>query len=85
MKGQYDYPSPYWDPISTEAKDFIGQLLTPPEKRMNAEQTLQHPWLKTEGSKIVLPAFRERMQQYVSTRKKESMEIILQLKKNAQS
>jgi len=78
IKGQYDFPSPYWDPISPDATDFISQLLTTPERRMNAEQTLQHNWLKTEGSKIQLPAFRERMQSYVTARKKESMEMMLE-------
>ena len=33
-KGKYEYPSPYWDEISAEAKDLIDHILVvDPERR----------------------------------------------------
>ena len=35
-KGQFDFPSPYWDGISELAKDLIRKLLiVDPKKRFN--------------------------------------------------
>ncbi|KAL6069740.1 Protein kinase domain,Protein kinase-like domain,Serine/threonine-protein kinase, active site [Balamuthia mandrillaris] len=80
IKGEYSFPSPYWDPISSEAKNFISQLLTSPSKRMNAKEALQHPWLKSTGSKINLREFQSQMQRYVITRKRESQELLDRLR-----
>lgn len=45
-QGQYDFPSPFWDEISSSAKDLISKLLvTDPKKRLSAEEVLQHEWL----------------------------------------
>ena len=45
--GQFDFPSPYWDTVSEQAKDLIRRLLTPdPERRINASAALLHPWIK---------------------------------------
>mmetsp|Transcript_59659 Transcript_59659/g.158283 ORF Transcript_59659/g.158283 Transcript_59659/m.158283 type:complete len:336 (+) Transcript_59659:118-1125(+) len=49
--GSYKFLSPYWDPISQEAKDFVGKLLiVDPQKRMNAADALKHPWLTKEST-----------------------------------
>lgn len=46
MKGQFDFPAPYWTAISSEAKDFIKKLLVVnPKSRLTPAQALQHPWL----------------------------------------
>jgi len=46
MKGRYDFPSPWWDKISKEAKDLVSKLLTvDPAKRFTASQCLKHPWI----------------------------------------
>ncbi|KAK7899136.1 hypothetical protein WMY93_019989 [Mugilogobius chulae] len=43
--------SPYWDPISEEAKHLVRTLLQPdPSLRLTAEQTLIHPWVKAMTS-----------------------------------
>ncbi|XP_055013594.1 serine/threonine-protein kinase DCLK3 [Boleophthalmus pectinirostris] len=43
--------SPYWDPISEEAKHLVRMLLQPdPLLRLTAEQTLMHPWVKAMTS-----------------------------------
>ncbi len=44
--GHYEFPSPYWDNVSREAKDLIRNLLVIDHtQRLTAEQILQHPWL----------------------------------------
>lgn len=46
-KGEFQFTSPYWDPISAEAKDLIRGLMTvDPKKRLTAAQALAHPWMK---------------------------------------
>lgn len=45
-KGQYDFPSPYWDNISEHAKQLISGLLTvDPKKRFTPKEVLEHPWV----------------------------------------
>jgi len=46
VSGEYDFPSPYWDQVSSKAKDFISKLLeVDPSKRLTADAALKHPWL----------------------------------------
>ena len=43
--GRFDYPSPYWDPVSDLALDLIDRMLTVDvEKRISIDECLQHPW-----------------------------------------
>jgi len=45
-KGEFDFPAPYWDDVSDDAKSLIRQILVVnPKERLNAEQILSHPWL----------------------------------------
>merc|ERR1711998_384790 len=49
--GSYKFLSPYWDPISADAKDFIHKLLVvDPRKRMTAAEALNHRWLGRTSS-----------------------------------
>jgi serine/threonine protein kinase len=42
----YGFPSPWWDHVSSGAKDLIVRLLQPdPRKRFTVEQALAHPWI----------------------------------------
>lgn len=44
---RFDFPSPDWDDISDEAKDFIKHMLKRvPSDRLTADQALNHPWIK---------------------------------------
>ncbi|XP_070503256.1 calcium/calmodulin-dependent protein kinase type II alpha chain isoform X4 [Chironomus tepperi] len=44
--GTYDYPSPEWDTVTSEAKNLINQMLTVnPYKRISAADALKHPWI----------------------------------------
>jgi len=47
LNADFDFPEPEWTQISSEAKDFINQLLVlDVKKRYNTKQCLDHPWLK---------------------------------------
>ncbi len=39
-----------WDDISAEAKNLIKNLITKPERRLTAEETLSHPWIKHQAA-----------------------------------
>ena len=43
--GKYKFETPFWDGVSTEAKDFVASLMNPdPAKRLSCRQALRHPW-----------------------------------------
>nr|ACH68463.1 calcium/calmodulin dependent protein kinase 2 [Phytophthora sojae] len=45
-KGKYYYDSPYWDNVSTDAKEFISKMLVvDPKNRATAGELLQHKWI----------------------------------------
>ena len=47
IKGNYDFPSPYWDNISDDAKDLVSQMLIMnTDNRIKAKDVLLHPWLQ---------------------------------------
>ncbi|KAI8143490.1 kinase-like domain-containing protein [Fennellomyces sp. T-0311] len=49
-KGQYTFLSPWWDPISPEAKDLIEHLLCiDPEERYTINQFMKHPWMQKKS------------------------------------
>jgi serine/threonine protein kinase len=44
----YDFEVKYWYHVSDEAKDFISKILvSDPKRRMNPEEMLAHPWMKS--------------------------------------
>ncbi len=50
-KGEFDFPSPYWDDISDMAKDLIKNLLVVnPKDRLDADGILAHPWIVGEDT-----------------------------------
>eukprot|EP01084_Bolivina_argentea_P195582 335482_1 len=49
-KGEYSFPSPFWDNISEYAKDLIRKLLVvDSDKRMTAKKMLTHSWIINNG------------------------------------
>ena len=47
VKGRFDFEGEEWAEISKEAKDLIKKLICKPEKRLTAEEALQHKWIKS--------------------------------------
>lgn len=48
--GEYEFLSPYWDNVSSSAKDVIEHLLVVDRKRrFTAIDVLSHPWILTGG------------------------------------
>jgi len=47
LHGRYDFPSPWWDNISTGAKKLVKEMLTiNPKTRITAAQVQQHAWVQ---------------------------------------
>ncbi|EDO42433.1 predicted protein [Nematostella vectensis] len=45
--GEFEFLSPYWDPVSDDAKDLISTMLVvDPATRATADQILQHRWAR---------------------------------------
>jgi serine/threonine protein kinase len=54
MSGQYDFPEPYWTPVSDQAKDLIRHMLVvDPRQRYTTQQCLAHPWLSVSTSRLL--------------------------------
>ena len=57
QKGKFDFDGEEWDEITKEAKDLIKKLICKPEKRLTAQEALEHKWfrktLKDENSKKI--------------------------------
>ncbi|CAI5731423.1 unnamed protein product [Hyaloperonospora brassicae] len=52
--GHFEFDSPYWDDVSTEAKDLISKMLImTPTERWTARQLLEHPWIAADAVKDV--------------------------------
>jgi len=69
LKARYDFPSPWWDNISKEAKDLVKGLLTvDPKKRLTAEQVLATTWVGGAAPDTKLD-MRDNLKKYNATRK----------------
>jgi len=54
LKGRYDFPSPWWDAISADAKDLVRRMLTvDPKKRITAAEVLQHKWISSASGVVI--------------------------------
>jgi calcium-dependent protein kinase len=62
QRGKFDFDGEEWDDISKDAKDLIKKLICKPEKRLTAQEALEHKWfkrqLKDQKKKIGLNAGR---------------------------
>jgi calcium-dependent protein kinase len=69
--GPLEFPSPEWDDISAEAKDFVTQLLDrDPITRPTADEAMHHPWIAKHVVEPGIPkpiAFRSRSTSESST------------------
>eukprot|EP00752_Nemacystus_decipiens_P004111 g3761.t1 len=52
-KGKVSFHPQYWSTVSDEAKDLIKKMLTlDKEKRITAEQALEHKWVKGDAKEL---------------------------------
>jgi len=82
LKGRYDFPSPWWDNISPEAKDLVKRCLTvDPNKRITAQQVCDHKWIGA-ASDIVIDT--NQIKKYVaSLRLKKAAKKLMAMQKIA--
>ena len=52
LKGRVEFDGEEWDNISKECKNMISGLICKPEKRLTAEEALQHKWFKKTIGKV---------------------------------
>jgi serine/threonine protein kinase len=69
LHARYDFPSPWWDNISKEAKSLVQRLLTiDPTKRITAAEVKVLPWI-TGASDAALEGAQKNLKKYNATRK----------------
>lgn len=67
-KGSFEYPSPFWDNVSEDAKDLINRLLVvDPKKRLTAIDALNHNWITGKSDNTI--KIQDEMKVYVNNRK----------------
>ena len=70
QRAEYEFPSPFWDAISSPAKDLICRLLvTKGEKRLTADQVVEHAWMSDEAHGHHLPHFAGSIKAYNARRR----------------
>jgi len=72
LKGQYDFPSPDWDNISAEAKQFISSILVLDyNQRPSASDCLANNWIEAKASPATVSDARNgKLTDYTANRKK---------------
>jgi len=68
--GYFEYPSPYWDGISADARDLIDNLLVlDPKKRFSSEDVLNHKWISSNTRTEVLGTAITELKKFNARRK----------------
>mmetsp|Transcript_18708 Transcript_18708/g.40335 ORF Transcript_18708/g.40335 Transcript_18708/m.40335 type:complete len:327 (-) Transcript_18708:152-1132(-) len=83
LHARFDFPSPWWDSISQDAKDLVMAMLTiDPKKRIAAVEVRNHKWIKSASSETALSATQKSLRKYNASRKlkKAAMGVIAQNK-----
>jgi len=77
MKANYDFPSPDWDDITDEAKEFIQAILQlEPSARPTASDCLIAPWITTQvATKSMNSKATGQLNDY-KTKRKEQVNIV---------
>jgi len=85
LHARYDFPSPWWDNISKEAKDLVTKMLTvDPKKRLTAKQVTEHSWMQQASEDAKLDSAVKSLRKYNASRKlkKAALGVIAQNKMN---
>jgi serine/threonine protein kinase len=83
LHARYDFPTPWWDNISKEAKDLVTKLLElDPKTRLTATQVKAHVWCSGNASSAPLADAHKSLKRYNAARKlkKAALGIIAQKK-----
>mmetsp|Transcript_12675 Transcript_12675/g.25022 ORF Transcript_12675/g.25022 Transcript_12675/m.25022 type:complete len:113 (-) Transcript_12675:74-412(-) len=73
MRGEFQFDSPFWDPVTAEAKDLITQMLTlDPAQRPSAAALLSHPWLSMNHPGEVLSSTVDNLRRWTARRRLKS-------------
>ena len=69
-EARFEFDSPYWDPISSNAKDLIKGCLTVDEKkRLTMQGVLTHPWVSGAASKADITPVLGELKKFNARRK----------------
>lgn len=61
QKAKFDFEGEEWEDVSKHAKDLIKKLITTPERRLTAEEALDHKWFKLhKGDKKDIPGIKKK-------------------------
>jgi len=79
--GNYEFPSPQWDPISDYAKDLVKKLLVvDPSKRLSAEGILKHPWIVGDVTpRKNLPTVTAKIKEFNARRKLKKAQLVVRM------
>uniref|UniRef100_A0A6S9RXG1 Protein kinase domain-containing protein n=1 Tax=Chrysotila carterae TaxID=13221 RepID=A0A6S9RXG1_CHRCT len=83
LHARYDFPSPWWDAISQDAKNLVTEMLClDPKKRLTADQVCQHPWIAKASPDTKLDSTIASLKKYNASRKlkKAALGIMAQAK-----
>jgi len=70
LHARYDFPSPWWDNVSKEAKAMVSGLLTiDPKQRLTAEAVLKMPWVTGNAPTTELGGAKTALKKYNASRK----------------
>jgi len=54
LNARYDFPSPWWDPISQDAKTLVRKMLTvDPKKRITASEAKTNTWILNASGTVI--------------------------------
>lgn len=69
VRAEWSFPSPNFDSISPQAKDFIRRCMEAnPARRITAVDALQHPWLSEDIVAVVpLAGTQAQLKRYIAT------------------
>lgn len=72
-RGQYTFLSPWWDPISAQAKDLISHLLcVNPDDRYTIDEFFRHPWISQHIPQHIEPGSHTHRQQQQEQQQQQS-------------
>ncbi|KAK3261680.1 hypothetical protein CYMTET_29425 [Cymbomonas tetramitiformis] len=65
LKAHLSFREDFWNGISSAAKDLVSKLLVAdPEKRLTANEALQHEWIVEQASFVELCQSKERLHKH---------------------